>query len=144
MCVCVCVCVCVVGRGAPTVVLYSTTVVYRTLYSTTVECYCTPLCILIHSSPSPLLFLSFSSSPSPPPSQVPWRGSGNTEKFHFDNESVCSILNAGELSLVEYVGKPKNECFFIYTNWYCQMILEILCYIPHLNLTLVFPPFSLS
>eukprot|EP00899_Mesostigma_viride_P028336 jgi/Mesvir1/8688/Mv02626-RA.1 len=34
-------------------------------------------------------------------SEVPWNGSGN-EKYFFDNEQVCMIYNAGELSLVEY------------------------------------------
>ncbi|TNN53474.1 Intraflagellar transport protein 172 [Liparis tanakae] len=37
-----------------------------------------------------------------PPFQVPWPGSGGNEKFFFENESVCMIFNAGELSLVEY------------------------------------------
>uniref|UniRef100_A0A672FWM1 Intraflagellar transport protein 172 homolog n=1 Tax=Salarias fasciatus TaxID=181472 RepID=A0A672FWM1_SALFA len=35
-------------------------------------------------------------------SEVPWPGSGGNEKFFFENESVCMIFNAGELSLVEY------------------------------------------
>ncbi|CAL1585627.1 unnamed protein product [Knipowitschia caucasica] len=35
-------------------------------------------------------------------SEVPWPGSGGNEKFFFENESVCLIFNAGELSLVEY------------------------------------------
>jgi len=38
-------------------------------------------------------------------SEVPWSGSGN-EKFHFDNEKVCMIYNAGELTLIEY---GRNE-----------------------------------
>uniref|UniRef100_A0A668A2T2 Intraflagellar transport protein 172 homolog n=1 Tax=Myripristis murdjan TaxID=586833 RepID=A0A668A2T2_9TELE len=33
---------------------------------------------------------------------VPWPGSGGNEKFFFENETVCMIFNAGELSLVEY------------------------------------------
>uniref|UniRef100_A0AAX7VS31 Intraflagellar transport 172 n=1 Tax=Astatotilapia calliptera TaxID=8154 RepID=A0AAX7VS31_ASTCA len=35
-------------------------------------------------------------------SEVPWTGSGGNEKFFFENETVCMIFNAGELSLVEY------------------------------------------
>ncbi|XP_064911402.1 intraflagellar transport protein 172 homolog isoform X1 [Columba livia] len=35
-------------------------------------------------------------------SEVAWQGSGGNEKFFFDNESVCMIFNAGELTLVEY------------------------------------------
>ncbi|CAH1772611.1 unnamed protein product [Owenia fusiformis] len=35
-------------------------------------------------------------------SEVPWQGSGGNEKYYFDNENVCMIFNAGELSLVEY------------------------------------------
>ncbi|MEQ2313666.1 hypothetical protein AMECASPLE_004402, partial [Ameca splendens] len=35
-------------------------------------------------------------------SEVPWQGSGGNEKFSFENETVCMIFNAGELSLVEY------------------------------------------
>uniref|UniRef100_H3CIP1 Intraflagellar transport protein 172 homolog n=2 Tax=Tetraodon nigroviridis TaxID=99883 RepID=H3CIP1_TETNG len=35
-------------------------------------------------------------------SEVSWPGSGGNEKFYFDNETVCMIFNAGELSLVEY------------------------------------------
>ncbi|XP_061900790.1 intraflagellar transport protein 172 homolog isoform X2 [Entelurus aequoreus] len=35
-------------------------------------------------------------------SEVPWPGGGGNEKFFFENESVCMIFNAGELSLVEY------------------------------------------
>ncbi|XP_078486595.1 intraflagellar transport protein 172 homolog [Ciona intestinalis] len=35
-------------------------------------------------------------------SEVTWQGSGGNEKFFFDNENVCMIFNAGELSLVEY------------------------------------------
>ncbi|XP_042302841.1 LOW QUALITY PROTEIN: intraflagellar transport protein 172 homolog [Sceloporus undulatus] len=34
--------------------------------------------------------------------EVPWQGSGGNEKFFFDNENVCMIFNAGELTLVEY------------------------------------------
>uniref|UniRef100_A0A8D0GGL2 Intraflagellar transport 172 n=1 Tax=Sphenodon punctatus TaxID=8508 RepID=A0A8D0GGL2_SPHPU len=34
--------------------------------------------------------------------QVPWQGSGGNEKFFFENENVCMIFNAGELTLVEY------------------------------------------
>ncbi|KAM9496806.1 intraflagellar transport protein 172 homolog [Clarias gariepinus] len=39
-------------------------------------------------------------------SEVVWQGSGGNEKFFFENETVCMIFNAGELSLVEY---GKNE-----------------------------------
>ncbi|KAG1667872.1 Intraflagellar transport protein 172 [Nymphon striatum] len=35
-------------------------------------------------------------------SEVPWQGTGGNEKFYFDNQNVCMIFNAGELSLVEY------------------------------------------
>ncbi|KAL5017204.1 hypothetical protein ScPMuIL_006793 [Solemya velum] len=35
-------------------------------------------------------------------SEVPWHSQGGNEKYHFDNESVCMIFNAGELALVEY------------------------------------------
>ncbi|KAM4521459.1 intraflagellar transport protein 172 homolog isoform 2-T2 [Odontesthes bonariensis] len=38
-------------------------------------------------------------------SEVPWPGSGGNEKFFFENETVCMIFNAGELSLVEYSNK---------------------------------------
>ena len=33
--------------------------------------------------------------------QILWRGSGS-EKFFFENASVCMIFNAGELAVVEY------------------------------------------
>ena len=39
-------------------------------------------------------------------SEIPWLNSGGNEKFYFDNDNVCMIFNAGELSLVEY---GKNE-----------------------------------
>ncbi|XP_046728666.1 intraflagellar transport protein 172 homolog isoform X1 [Silurus meridionalis] len=39
-------------------------------------------------------------------SEVAWQGSGGNEKFFFENESVCMVFNAGELTLVEY---GKNE-----------------------------------
>ncbi|XP_031437803.1 intraflagellar transport protein 172 homolog isoform X2 [Clupea harengus] len=35
-------------------------------------------------------------------SEVAWQGSGGNEKFFFENETVCMIFNAGELTLVEY------------------------------------------
>ncbi|NXT80828.1 IF172 protein, partial [Zapornia atra] len=35
-------------------------------------------------------------------SEVSWQGAGGNEKFFFENESVCMIFNAGELTLVEY------------------------------------------
>ncbi|XP_078397553.1 intraflagellar transport protein 172 homolog isoform X1 [Cetorhinus maximus] len=35
-------------------------------------------------------------------SEVAWQGSGGNEKLYFDNENVCMIFNAGELTLVEY------------------------------------------
>eukprot|EP01060_Flectonema_neradi_P010067 TRINITY_DN17208_c0_g1_i3.p1 TRINITY_DN17208_c0_g1~~TRINITY_DN17208_c0_g1_i3.p1 ORF type:complete len:1741 (+),score=384.31 TRINITY_DN17208_c0_g1_i3:134-5356(+) len=38
-------------------------------------------------------------------SEVPWSGSGN-ERFVFDNSQVCMVVNAGELSLIEY---GRNE-----------------------------------
>ncbi|XP_077991845.1 intraflagellar transport protein 172 homolog [Glandiceps talaboti] len=35
-------------------------------------------------------------------SEIPWQNTGGNEKFFFENETVCMIFNAGELSLVEY------------------------------------------
>ena len=35
-------------------------------------------------------------------SEVPWNSAGDNEKFFFENESVCMVFNAGELSLIEY------------------------------------------
>uniref|UniRef100_A0A8B9J8B1 Intraflagellar transport 172 n=1 Tax=Astyanax mexicanus TaxID=7994 RepID=A0A8B9J8B1_ASTMX len=35
-------------------------------------------------------------------SEVVWQGSGGNEKFFFENETVCMVFNAGELTLVEY------------------------------------------
>ncbi|XP_026856898.2 intraflagellar transport protein 172 homolog isoform X1 [Electrophorus electricus] len=35
-------------------------------------------------------------------SEVAWQGSGGNEKFFFENEAVCMVFNAGELTLVEY------------------------------------------
>ncbi|XP_067032279.1 intraflagellar transport protein 172 homolog isoform X2 [Acropora muricata] len=35
-------------------------------------------------------------------SEVPWQGTGGNEKFFFENENVCMVFNAGELSLIEY------------------------------------------
>ncbi|KAK2546717.1 Intraflagellar transport protein 172-like protein [Acropora cervicornis] len=34
--------------------------------------------------------------------EVPWQGTGGNEKFFFENENVCMVFNAGELSLIEY------------------------------------------
>ena len=34
--------------------------------------------------------------------QIAWQDTGGNEKFYFENESVCMIFNAGELTLVEY------------------------------------------
>ncbi|KAK6114288.1 hypothetical protein QQG55_55400 [Brugia pahangi] len=34
-------------------------------------------------------------------SEIEWQSAGN-EKFYFDNENVCMIINAGEVNLVEY------------------------------------------
>lgn len=34
--------------------------------------------------------------------EIPWQLSGGNEKFYFDNENVCMIFNAGELTLIEY------------------------------------------
>lgn len=39
-------------------------------------------------------------------SEIPWPASGGNEKFYFENDNVCLIFNAGELSLVEY---GKND-----------------------------------
>jgi len=41
-------------------------------------------------------------------SEIQWQGSGN-EKFSFDNQNVCVIFNAGELSLVEYGAEAPLE-----------------------------------
>ena len=41
-------------------------------------------------------------------SEIQWQGSGN-EKFSFDNQNVCVIFNAGELSLVEYGAEEPLE-----------------------------------
>uniref|UniRef100_A0AC34RHS0 Uncharacterized protein n=1 Tax=Panagrolaimus sp. JU765 TaxID=591449 RepID=A0AC34RHS0_9BILA len=38
-------------------------------------------------------------------SEIPWESGGN-EKFYLDNENVCMIINAGEISFIEY---GKNE-----------------------------------
>ncbi|KAM3727543.1 Intraflagellar transport protein [Dirofilaria immitis] len=38
-------------------------------------------------------------------SEIEWQSAGN-EKFYFDNENICMIINAGEVNLVEY---GKNE-----------------------------------
>ncbi|XP_065212288.1 intraflagellar transport protein 172 homolog [Planococcus citri] len=35
-------------------------------------------------------------------SEVPWPHSSHTERFYFNNQNVCLIFNAGELTLVEY------------------------------------------
>nr|XP_032825685.1 intraflagellar transport protein 172 homolog [Petromyzon marinus] len=35
-------------------------------------------------------------------SEIAWQGSGGNEKFFFENENVCMVFNAGELTLVEY------------------------------------------
>ncbi|XP_071962115.1 intraflagellar transport protein 172 homolog [Antedon mediterranea] len=43
-------------------------------------------------------------------SEVPWQSSGGNEKFFFDNECVCMIFNAGELSLVEYGNNEVLGC----------------------------------
>ncbi|XP_041496083.1 intraflagellar transport protein 172 homolog [Microtus oregoni] len=36
------------------------------------------------------------------PSQIALQGSGGNEKYFFENENVCMIFSAGELTLVEY------------------------------------------
>ncbi|KAK3595246.1 hypothetical protein CHS0354_010853 [Potamilus streckersoni] len=43
-------------------------------------------------------------------SEVPWQGSGGNEKYYFDNENVCMIFNAGELSLLEYGSNEVLGC----------------------------------
>ncbi|KAK3091661.1 hypothetical protein FSP39_021624, partial [Pinctada imbricata] len=43
-------------------------------------------------------------------SEVPWQGTGGNEKYYFDNENVCMIFNAGELSLVEYGANEVLGC----------------------------------
>ncbi|XP_019854623.1 PREDICTED: intraflagellar transport protein 172 homolog isoform X2 [Amphimedon queenslandica] len=35
-------------------------------------------------------------------SEIMWSDTGGNEKFYFENQSVCMIFNAGELTLVEY------------------------------------------
>ncbi|XP_044747182.1 intraflagellar transport protein 172 homolog [Coccinella septempunctata] len=42
-------------------------------------------------------------------SEVPWDNSARLEKFYFENPSVCTIFNAGELSLIEY-GENEVLC----------------------------------
>ncbi|KAK2092137.1 hypothetical protein P7K49_028665 [Saguinus oedipus] len=41
-------------------------------------------------------------------SEIAWQGSGGNEKYFFENENVCMIFNAGELTLVEY---GNNDTF---------------------------------
>uniref|UniRef100_A0A8C4WQ59 Intraflagellar transport protein 172 homolog n=1 Tax=Eptatretus burgeri TaxID=7764 RepID=A0A8C4WQ59_EPTBU len=48
-------------------------------------------------------------------SEITWQGSGGNEKFFFENENVCMIFNAGELTLIEYgeneaLGTVRTEC----------------------------------
>ncbi|XP_071116630.1 intraflagellar transport protein 172 homolog isoform X1 [Haliotis cracherodii] len=43
-------------------------------------------------------------------SEIPWQSSGGNEKYYFDNESVCMIFNAGELSLIEYGANEVLGC----------------------------------
>ncbi|PIK55820.1 putative intraflagellar transport protein [Apostichopus japonicus] len=43
-------------------------------------------------------------------SEVPWPNTGGNEKFFFENESVCMIFNAGELSLIEYGNNEILGC----------------------------------
>lgn len=43
-------------------------------------------------------------------SEVPWQGSGGNEKYYFDNENVCMIFNAGELTMVEYGNNEILGC----------------------------------
>ncbi|KAL5460471.1 hypothetical protein EMCRGX_G033922 [Ephydatia muelleri] len=47
-------------------------------------------------------------------SEVAWHGTGGNEKFYFENQNVCMIFNAGELTLVEYgvndiIGSVRTE-----------------------------------
>ena len=43
-------------------------------------------------------------------SEIQWTGSGN-EKFYFENQHLCMVFNAGELSLVEYgVNEVLGSC----------------------------------
>ncbi|VCW85602.1 unnamed protein product [Gulo gulo] len=47
-------------------------------------------------------------------SEVAWQGSGGNEKYFFENENVCMIFNAGEVTPVEYgsndtVGSVRTE-----------------------------------
>lgn len=35
-------------------------------------------------------------------SEVLWPHSSHSERFYFDNQNVCLIFNAGELTLIEY------------------------------------------
>ncbi|KAJ8919865.1 hypothetical protein NQ315_006394 [Exocentrus adspersus] len=35
-------------------------------------------------------------------SEIPWNNSGRHEKFYFENQNVCLVFNAGELTLIEY------------------------------------------
>ncbi|XP_030838935.1 intraflagellar transport protein 172 homolog isoform X2 [Strongylocentrotus purpuratus] len=43
-------------------------------------------------------------------SEVPWQNTGGNEKFFFENENVCMIFNAGELTLVEYGANEILGC----------------------------------
>uniref|UniRef100_A0A674II76 Intraflagellar transport 172 n=1 Tax=Terrapene triunguis TaxID=2587831 RepID=A0A674II76_9SAUR len=62
-------------------------------------------------------------------SEVAWQGSGGNEKFFFDNENVCMIFNAGELTLVEYgsneiLGSVRTEFMNPHLISYVQSRLQ--------------------
>lgn len=59
-----------------------------------------------------------------------WPDTGGNEKFYFDNDSVCMIFNAGELTLVQYgindiLGSVRTEVMNPHLIRYC--ILYIYC-----------------
>lgn len=43
-------------------------------------------------------------------SEVPWHSGSASEKFYFENDNVCLVFNAGELSLIEYGSNEILGC----------------------------------
>ncbi|MBN3325630.1 IF172 protein, partial [Atractosteus spatula] len=65
-------------------------------------------------------------------SEVAWQGSGGNEKFFFENETVCMIFNAGELTLVEYgineiLGSVRTEFMNPHLISLVLMLMLIVC-----------------
>ena len=56
--------------------------------------------------------------------EIMWSDTGGNEKFYFDNSSVCMILNAGELTLVEY------GINMIYLDLTFQITITIMVQVP--------------